>query len=603
MTSAPETVGSLTADLRRLYGHLSGRRRVQLLLILALMLVSAVAELATLGMVLPFLALIADPQKAASYPLLQSLFGALGWNDPGRILLPATALFAAIALSAGVIRVFLVWASQKFVLRVGHDLSVEVYDRTLHQSYTYHVSKNTSELIAGMNKIQMVIMGVLLPLMHASIAAVMSVFILGALLAIDAMIALLAAGGFGLLYLVVTYATRRRLRTNSTIISDTQTRRVQAVQEGLGGIRDVIIDEAQAVYVEKYQRIDLALRDAMAFNVFAATAPRYAIEACGMVLIAGLALYMSSGPGGLIAALPVLGALALGAQRLLPSIQLIYNSWAQFAGNRQLLVDVLHILQLPIPARYGLAGDAAQVPFEREIVLDDVGFGYEQAGRPVVAGLSLAIARGERIGLKGKTGTGKSTVTDLIMGLLEPGEGEIRIDGKPLSAETVRGWQAQVAHVPQAIYLADTSIAENIALGVPAERIDPERLRDAARQAELTAFVDSLAQGFDTVVGERGIRLSGGQRQRIGIARALYKRASLLVFDEATSALDTETEQAVMEAIRSLGRDLTMVLIAHRLSTLEMCDRVYRIEDGQLFEERATKPRRGTAKRKATVEP
>ncbi len=585
MSDTRKSADSLLNGLKRLYGHFSARRRLQLVLLAASMLVGAVAELATLGAILPFLALIVDPARAASYPILQTLFGALGWTDPDQILIPATLLFAAIALGAGAIRVLLAWGSQKFVFRLGYDLGAEVYRRVLYQPYSYHVTKNTSEIIAGMNKVQIVTGGVLLPLMQAAIGTVISLFIFAALIAIDPLIALIAALGFGAMYLVVAYGTRGRLRKNSMVIARTQTKRVQIIQEGLGGIRDVLIDQAQPVYLDKFRRVNLAFTDAQTVNAFIGQAPRFVIEACGMVMIAGLALVLSTGTGGLVAALPVLGALALGAQRLLPLLQLIYNGWTQIAGNRQVLFDVLAILDLPIDDRFTASGETISLPFEREISLNGVSFRYGEDRPLVLDNITFSIKKGARVGLIGKTGSGKSTVIDLITGLLEPTAGEIRIDGELLTAENVTKWQKQIAYVPQAIYLADTTIGENIAFGVPPEVIDWNRVTDAARQAELAEFIETLPESYRTVVGERGVRLSGGQRQRIGIARALYKQVSVLVFDEATSALDNETEAAVMAAIGNLQRDLTILIIAHRLSTVAICDEVVKLEAGHIVAE------------------
>jgi ABC-type multidrug transport system fused ATPase/permease subunit len=357
---------------------------------------------------------------------------------------------------------------------------------------------------------------------------------------------------------------------------------VKTVQEGLGGIRDVLIDQAQPVYLDKFRRIESVLRDAQAVNIFIGAAPRFVIEACGMVLIAGLALMLSSGTGGLFTALPVLGALALGAQRLLPLLQVIYNGWTQIAGNRQALFDVLDILDLPLNVRHVASDRITPLPFERKISLNNITFRYGKESAPVLNAVNLTIKKGDRIGVIGKTGSGKSTIMDLVMGLLEPTSGEICVDGELLSEKNIVGWQVQIAHVPQAIYLADTTIAENIAFGIPQDEIDWERLRKAAQRAELKEFIETLPESFLTVVGERGIRLSGGQRQRIGIARALYKQASVLVFDEATSALDNETEAAVMEAIGKLQSDLTILIIAHRLSTVSMCDKIFKLEDGHI---------------------
>jgi ABC-type multidrug transport system fused ATPase/permease subunit len=355
---------------------------------------------------------------------------------------------------------------------------------------------------------------------------------------------------------------------------------VKTLQEGLGGIRDVQLDQTQPAFISEYKRVDAALREAQAVNEFVSTAPRYIIEACGIVLIAGMAMVLSQGPGGLIAALPVLGALALGAQRLLPLLQVIYYGWSHIVAKQRALLDVLEILDLPIGEMN--FPRAVPIPFTREIALEEVCFRYVGDRPLVLDAITLTIPKGARIGFIGRTGSGKSTIVDLIMGLLKPSVGRILIDGTPLTSENLRAWQTQIAHVPQAIFLADASIAQNIAFGVPEEEVDFSRVRDAARRSELSNFIESLPSGYQTVVGERGIRLSGGQRQRIGIARALYKNASVLVFDEATSALDSETEDAVMSSISALGRELTMIIIAHRLSTVEMCDQVYRLEDGRL---------------------
>jgi ABC-type multidrug transport system fused ATPase/permease subunit len=585
MASEAREDASLREGFGRLWTHVSPMRRRQLYVVFGLMLLGALAEIFTLGAIIPFLALVADPSKSASFPMLQDLFAAVGWSDPEQILIPATVLFALIAIGAAGVLLLLLWMSQRFVFELGNDLSTEVFRRTLYQPYLYHASRNSSDQIAAVNKVDQVVNGVLVQSMHVAIALIVSVFIAVALIVIDPKIALIAGAGFGLIYFAVTRLTRFRVRKNSDIWAGMQGKRVKVLQEGLGGIRDVIIDQSQANFINRYGVSDAALRRAQANNAFIGASPRYIIEACSMVLIAGIAVYLSRGPGGLVAAIPVLGALALGALRLLPHLQRIYNGWTVIAGSRYALRDVVEILELPIDSRFGADGEVKSLPFQREIVLDTVGFRYTPDRPQVLKDVSLSIPKGSRVGFVGKTGSGKSTIMDLIMGLMPPSSGEIRIDNAVLSPETVRAWQAQIAHVPQAIYLADTTVAGNIAFGVDERDIDIERVREAARQAELAEFIESLPEQYETIVGERGIRLSGGQRQRIGIARALYKRANVLVFDEATSALDNETEAAVMGAIERLQRDLTILIIAHRVTTVAMCDKVIKLNGGEVVAE------------------
>ena len=281
------------------------------------MIISTLAELATLGAVLPFLTLLAEPNQAFKYPLLQKLFFVLGWGGDNNILVPASVLFAIVAVCAAVIRMLFSWISFKFTFGLGVDISLEIYRRTLYQPYKYHVARNSSEIIAGLNKAQAVIFGVLNPLVLSASSLIFSLAILGALIRIDPVTASLAGLGFAVIYLLITFFTRRQLHANSKVIAENETQRIQVIQEGLGGIRDIIIDGTQVVYIRRFQNFDDFLRHAQAVNNFIGSAPRYLIKSFGMVLIAALAYWLSLGAGGLSAAVPVLGALAIGAQKLL----------------------------------------------------------------------------------------------------------------------------------------------------------------------------------------------------------------------------------------------------------------------------------------------
>jgi ABC-type multidrug transport system fused ATPase/permease subunit len=580
--NSERSTAALTALLGRLWQHLSRRRRHQFVLIMGLMLFSAFAEVVSLGALLPFLGILTAPDAVFNYRIVARVAHAAGITTARELLLPLTIAFAAIALLAGVIRMLLLWVSTRFTFAAGADLSTEVYRRTLYQPYRVHVARNSSEVISGITKkVGGTVLGVLLSLMTLISSIMLLVGIMVALIAIDPVVALVATIGFGTSYGLITWVSRRRLHRNSRRIADEDTRVIKALQEGLGGIRDVLLDGTQPVYCDIYRQADQPLRRAQGDNVFLSQSPRYAMEALGMVLIAGLAYVLSRQAGGVGTALPVLGALALGAQRLLPALQQSYGAWASMAGSHALLADTIELLDQPLPVALLLPAPTP-LPFRDAIGFRGVRFRYTSDGPWVLDGLDLIIPKGARVGLVGVTGSGKSTTLDLLMGLLVPTEGDVLVDGQSITGNLVRAWQRSIAHVPQNIYLADTTLAENIAFGVPRAAIDLQRVQHAARQAQIADFIESRPEGYEAFVGERGIRLSGGQRQRIGIARALYKQASVLVLDEATSALDNETERSVMEAIEGLHRDLTILLIAHRLSTVRHCDTIAELEHGRV---------------------
>ncbi|MBL7043931.1 MAG: ABC transporter ATP-binding protein [Pirellulaceae bacterium] len=545
------------------------------------MLVGAFTEVVSLGTVLPFLGILTAPERVFSQPVVARIAQTIGINSADQLVLPVTIAFATAALIAGALRLLLLWASTRITYACGADLSIDVYRRTLYQPYPVHVARNSSEVISGItNKIN-IAAGVLMWLLTLVNSFVLMFSIMFALLVIDPVTASLAALGFGASYALITRLARCRLERNSRRIAHEQTQVVKALQEGLGGIRDVLLDGTQESYCDIYRRADLPLRRAAGNNAVISQSPRYAMEALGMVLIAGLAYGLSAHAGGMAAALPVLGALALGAQRLLPALQQGYNAWANIVGNHGVLSDAISLLDQPLPPELLQAAPAPQ-PFQKAIRLDAVRFRYGTDCPWVLDGLNLTIPKGARVGFVGSTGSGKSTTLDLLMGLLVPTEGALLVDGQPIIGTRIRAWQQTVAHVPQSIYLADSSLTENIAFGVPRDAIDLERVRQAAHQAHIAEFIESQPHGYSAFVGERGIRLSGGQRQRIGIARALYKQTSVLVFDEATSALDNATEQSVMGAIEELSRDLTILLAAHRLTTVRSCDLIVQLENGRV---------------------
>ncbi len=567
--------------LRRLWCHISPRRRGQFVLLLVLMLLASFAEVLSIGAALPFLGTLTAPEHIFYMPVAQPMIQTLKLTEPKELLLPLTIFFGLAAVIAGAMRLLLLWASTRLSFATGADLGINIYRRTLYQSYAVHCARNSSEVIAGISgKANGVIYNTIIPVLTLVSASVMLIAILVALLVVQPVIALITFGGFGLIYLVIVYLTRKQLMADSKCIARESTQVIKSLQEGLGGIRDVLIDGSQETYCEIYRNADFSLRRSQGNSLFISTSPRYVMEALGMLLIAALAYFLAQQDDGLAKAIPILGALALGAQRLLPVLQQAYGSWSQINSGHASLKDALELLDQPLPDF--AYQSVTQLPFNRDITLRHIKFRYGEQSSNVLNQLNLTISKGSRVGFIGTTGSGKSTLLDIVMGLLHPTNGQLEIDGQPISPANLRAWQSHIAHVPQAIFLADSTIEENIAFGVPKDRIDHFRVKRAAEQAQIAESIEKWPSQYQTFVGERGVRLSGGQRQRIGIARALYKQADVIIFDEATSALDGETEQAVMQAIENLDKELTLLIIAHRLTTLKSCTQIVELSDGNV---------------------
>ena len=544
------------------------------------MMIASLFEVVSIGAIIPFLGILTAPEQVYQHQMTQPVIQLLQLTSPSQLLFPLTVVFISSVLLAGAIRLFLLYVMTKMIHATGSDLSVNIYHRTLYQNYTTHIARNSSEVINGIiTKTNGVVGGVIEPILVMLSSIVLIIAIMIALLSIDIVIALTSLFTFGLLYWCVIIYTRKTLQGNSQCIAEQSTQMVKSLQEGLGGVRDVLIDGTQEFYCKLYRNADISLRKASATNAFIGGSPRFVMEAVGMALIASLAYTISLRETGIAPVIPVIGALALGAQRLLPALQQAYKAYSQIKGSYSSFIDVLNLLEQPLP-EYADQPQPKPIYFVKEIKLNNLNFRYTEDSPWILKNVNLSLKKGSRIGFIGLTGSGKSTLIDIVMGLLPPTEGVLIIDNQTINSRNRRAWQAHIAHVPQNIYLSDSTIEENIAFGIAKELIDHQRVKKAAQQAQIAELIEQWKDGYQTFVGERGIRLSGGQRQRIGIARALYKQANVLIFDEATSALDNETEQAVMDAIEDLGEEITILIIAHRLTTLKGCDKIIKLEKG-----------------------
>ena len=565
----------------RLWGHITKRRKIQFILFLILTVIGSLVEVVSLGAIIPFLAALSNPEKMLTFPIISDILIHFNVTKPQQIMLLLTVFFASAALIAGSIRHLILYISPKLAFMTAHDLGVKIYRLILYQPYEKHLEKNTSEIIAGITAKTYAVSGVLLAGINFVNSLALIIFISIGLVLLDPYIAIVSAFGFGSVYLIVSFIVRKRLNVNSEHIGKETTQTIRALQEGLNGIRDIILDSSQLFYSNIYNTSDLKLRKAQSSNMFIQGSPRNIVETLGMVIIAGVALSLSNTKGGIVSSLPLLGALALGAQRLLPALQRVFATWSLIAGHKRPIIDVLELLDQPDPSTHKTLNYKSLL-VEKSIELKNVSFRYASNNKTVLFDVNLSFSKGSKIAFVGPTGSGKSTVIDLIMGLLKPSEGKIIIDGKALNSDYYDKWQKQIAHVPQKIHLMDTTIAENVALGTPADQINHKLLIDVIKQSQLLDFINNSSDGYNSMVGESGKSLSGGQIQRIGIARALYKQANVLIFDEATNALDTMTEQKVMSSISQSNKDITIIMVTHRLSTVKNCDIIFELESGRI---------------------
>jgi len=564
--------------LNRLWNHLSNRRQIQFVLMQVFAIIVSFFEMASLGAVVPFLSVLAEPETIFQNEYMHPFTSFFNISEPNELALPITLIFILLTIFSALVRFIFLWALTRLSQQTGADLSINIYRHTLFQDYSIHVARNSSEVINGIiTKTTTVTKGVIAPVLNLISTIVTILGIILVLLAINIFVTLTAFIGFSGLYFLTMFLTRRHLSGNSKSIAEKSDLMMKSLQEGLEGIREVLLNSNQQFYVNLYKNSDLQMRKATWRNEMIFSGPRFLMEAVGIGIVAIIAYLATLQLGGINQFLPVLGAFVLGAQKLLPAIQKAYASYSRIKGSVYSLDDVLELLDQPLPdsAKLSLAEPNA---FIHSIKLKNLSFRYSNESPWVLKDLSLTIPKGSVIGIIGSTGCGKSTLLDIIMGLLSPTSGELLIDDIVIDNNNKKAWQAHIACVPQDIFLSDGTIKENIAFGLPKEEINQSRVKIAAEHAQISKLVESYDNDYETIVGERGMRLSGGQRQRIGIARAFYRQSDVLVLDEATSALDDETELAVMDAINKFDDNITVIIIAHRLTTLKNCDMILSLD-------------------------
>ncbi len=546
------------------------------------MIATSVAEVISIGAVIPFLGVLSNSEVIFMHELARSVIQFFGIADHSELLLPITIIFIVAAIISGVMRIALLWVQTRVAHSIGADMGYDIYQFILQQSYEEHMSRNSSEVISAVStKINQVVAQTMKPIMILMSSMLILIAMSSFLFYVNPVVALSLLIGFSIIYIFFIFLTRSRLLKNSKIINTKSNLIVKIIQEGLGGFRNVILDNLQDLYRDSFHREDLKLRRAIANNQILSQSPRYGVESLGMVLIALIAYNMGGDEGDFSKVIPVLGAFAVGAQRILPLLQQSYSSWSSIYGSQAILQEIMNLANKPLNKIEKNTG-INRLTFLKSIKLKDIGFIYKKSNKYVLHDINIEIKKGSRIGFIGETGSGKSTLLDIIMCLLLPTQGRIFVDDVEVNSRNFKEWQSDIAHIPQYIFLIDDTITRNIAFGVPDDQIDHDRVATVAKQAGISETIESLDYKYDTVVGERGTRLSGGQRQRIGIARALYRKSDVIILDEATSALDEKTERSVMNEIYKINKNITIIMVSHRITTMKDCDVIYELDQGRI---------------------
>ncbi len=567
------------------WSYLSKKRKKQIFGIIFLSLISGLSELLTISSLLPFLAVISSPNTLSNYKISIFLSKLLSIPLNEEIYFYILVFFVISIILSTFLRLLNISMNLKIAALIGTDLNIKIFSNIIYQEYFYHINTNSSEIIAANTKyIGDAVRGITSALNLVS-NVILSILISIGIIFINPKLTFILISILSLIYFFIGKNLNRRITTNSKKIALASGKKIKLIQESLGSIRSILLESNQNIYVNQIKDFDNIIRKNSAKNEFIAEFPRYAIECIILVLIAFVCLLTFKNENiDNSSILVLLGSFALGLQRLLPNIQRVYSSWANLRASTADIEYVLKMLDLKVINKTKTRNEP--ILFKKSIRLDSIYFNYNNQGRSIISNLNFEIFKGQKIGIIGKTGSGKTTTADLIMGLLKPSLGKIYVDGKDIHhrdyPDRIQRWMNNISHVPQNIFLTDGTIKENIAFGIEDNLISFSKVKEAAKKAQIHEFIESLENGYSTVIGERGIKLSGGQRQRIGIARALYKESEIIIFDEATSALDNKTELSLMKCIDNISKNITIISIAHRHSTLKNCDKIISIENGSI---------------------
>ncbi len=570
--------------INKLLDLLTPAERKRAGVLMAMMLVMALLDMLGVASILPFIAVLANPALVETNPILSwayELSANVGVASVEQFLFLLGFLVFVLLVFSLTFKALTTYAQTRFALMREYSIGKRLVEGYLHQPYSWFLNRHSADLGKNiLSEVSGVIYGGMIPLMTLMAQLAVTIALLGLLLLVDPWLAVSVGLVLGIAYGGILALMSGWLNTLGEARIQANQERYTVVSEAFGAAKEVKAGGLERIFIERFAKPAETYAKGQATAQVIAQVPRFALEAIafgGMLLVI---LYLMAQSGSFAAALPIIALYAFAGYRLMPALQQIYGAVTQlkFAGPA---LNALHADLMGLKPVEPYAMVSEPLPLNKCIELNNIVYQYPNANAPALNGINLSIPARSTVGLVGSTGSGKTTTVDLILGLLGPQEGTLCIDGQVVNASNRRQWQKSIGYVPQHIYLADDTVSANIAFGLAPEMVDQQAVERAAKIANLHDFVvQNMPQGYSTMVGERGVRLSGGQRQRIGIARALYHNPSVLVLDEATSALDNLTEQAVMEAVHNLSHSITIILIAHRLTTVRECDQIFLLEKG-----------------------
>ena len=578
MSDASEVKVSMIETIKIVWRLFTSSDRIAFIRIVVMVIIGMFLETISLGIVVPIIGILTQDNYQEKYPWIVDLFGSLSREE---LISAVMVAMVFIYIVRSLFLFWSLWIQKGFSASVSGRLSQSLFSIYLRQPYMFHLQRNSSTLMRNAKNATSVVTCGVDPFLVLLTDGLVAIAMFSLLIYVEPIGTLAVLIVFGVSTVLFQRLTRRRIDNWGYRVDYHETKILQHLQEGFGGAKDVKILGRENEFLSQHEKhLGESIRINRIYNVIL-TLPRSFMEIITIVGLCLLVVSMVVRDRPLADIVPILGLFAAAAFRVMPSINRLLMATQTLIFNRSIIGSVYRDFLLDTQE---VNNSLHLVPFTKQLELKDVSFKYPTATTPSLQNVSLVVNRGEAVGFVGPSGAGKSTLVDVILGLFAPTSGVVSVDGCDVQ-QNLRNWQNQIGYVPQAIYLTDDTLRRNVAFGLNDENIDDDLVREAIRLAQLQEFVATLPDGLETVVGERGVRLSGGQRQRIGIARALYHKPSVLVLDEATSSLDTPTEHGVMQAVQALQGSKTVIIVAHRLSTVEYCDRLYRIEDSRITEE------------------